>query len=1145
MSFVHLSCRTHYSIQSGVPQVKEYLEKCDQLGMSRIAITETCNMYSALEAHKYAKGFKCNPIYGAEIWMWPQGIPSLPRYEEDGGWHLKFLIKDRTGYDNLSALITKGIFEGMHYRPRIDFELLEQHHEGLIVTTCGLNGPIGAEMLMNHSRPEVGLKKATENVSRIVDIFGEENSYIELRDFAINGQMQLNDFGRRISLETGAKTIVTNDVRYMKPTDVVTLDFLGCFAQNAQVGSKNRMSPMTDQQYFKTEQEMIELFPNDLEAIHRTQEVADKCQFQFKEAPPYFFPATNPPIPDKKIPESIPKARTRMDLKEYWEDKKENWEYFYKAFPPPKSFNMPNPETEPVPDKPLGVGNMSSYFEWYCKEGLEVRIEKYRKSNVFPKGKSEQDYWDRLEFEMKIIEEMGFPAYMLIVAEFINWSKDNDIPVGPGRGSAAGSLVAWAMGITDIDPLQFNLLFERFLNPERVSMPDIDIDFAQAKRKLAIQHVQEKYGKDLVSQIITYGKLAARAAVKDVCRSLGVNFNASNEIAKMIPEKPGTKLKDALMDPVLQARMKTDPMVNRIFQIAKKVEGTTRQVGIHAAGVVIADRPLVEHAPLYRDLSKEDSMPVVQYDMGSSETIGLIKFDFLGLKTLDQIESTIQHVKNNHNQVISMEHLNLNCNKTYKLLSEGDTVGVFQLESSGMQKLMQEMQPRTIEDVIASIALYRPGPLSSGMDKSFVECKRDNTKIQYIDPRLEKILATTYGSMVYQEQVMQIAQDLSGYSLGEADLLRRAMGKKKKSEMEKQKIRFVSGFSSMTDSVDKNAEEAGEEIFDLMAYFAGYGFNKSHSAAYGMISYQTAWLKAHYRTEYFAALMTIENDNTDKIAELVKDCIVNSDIKILPPNVNISQETFIPLPDGKTILYSLSAIKRIGYSAAVAIVEGRKKAGGKFKDFPDFIEHVDMKKINKKVVENLIKSGAFDWTKIKREVLMKSFPEIIKKTKKKVERNNSMQLSLFGDIFEDEEISYSKLSKDEMWNYEDQAKNELEAVGFYISSHPASSIRKTISKSGGCRIVDLMKNKPSGEYYVGGIISKVKSKTTRGGKDMMFFTLEDETTSVDIVAFPGVFEKAKKHLKEKNKIAIYVEKKMDEKTKKFSYFLAFVEQVFL
>ena len=548
----------------------------------------------------------------------------------------------------------------------------------------------------------------------------------------------------------------------------------------------------------------------------------------------------------------------KMNQKEYWADTEANWEYFYKAFPPPKSFQLPDPK-ESIPPKPDGIGNMSSYFEWYCKEGLIVRLGVYD-------VEKHADYWARLDFEMNIIESMGFPAYMLIVAEFINWSKDNDIPVGPGRGSAAGSLVAWAMGITDIDPLRYSLLFERFLNPERVSMPDIDVDFCQDRREEAIEHVREVYGPPLVSQIITYGKLAAKAAVKDIARSLGVPFGASNELTGMVPDKPGTKLTDALAEEGVEPRLALNPLYNRVFKLALNIEGKTRQTGIHAAGVVIADRPLVEHAPLYRD--GPEGGPVVQYDMKSSESLGLIKFDFLGLKTLDQIRDALVIIKTNHDVDVDMENLPTDeSDPAFTLLQKGDSIGVFQLESEGMQKLLESMQPESLEDVIASIALFRPGPLSSGMDQSFVRRKNGLEPVEYLHPKLEQVLSNTYGSIVYQEQVMQIAQVMSDYSLGEADLLRRAMGKKDVAEMDRQKIIFVER------AVKNGVKEAtAAEIFDLMAFFAGYGFNKSHSAAYGWISYQTAWLKAHYRPEYMAALMTSEANNTDKVFGFIQDC---------------------------------------------------------------------------------------------------------------------------------------------------------------------------------------------------------------------------------------------------------------------------------
>ena len=1115
MPFAHLHTHTQYSILNGTCKTEELLEKAEEYNMPALGITDTCNLYGAINFYKTAKKSSCKAIYGAEIWMWPDGLDSLQDHKTkakkapaDGGWHLAFLIENKVGYTNLSALITKAIFDGMHYRPRIDFALLEKHSEGLIALTSGLNGPIGSSLFERH--PE---EIARQNIERLANIFGEDRLFLELQDFAIPEQEQMNDLARKIGIDFGLKTVVTNDVRHINPQEAVTLDLLNCVAYNLNVDDPDRLSLQTDQQYFKTEEEMRELFPDDIEAIERTVEIAERCEFQFKMAPPYFFPATTPPDEDAPIPEEYEKRETRMDIRECWADTQRNWEYFYKAFPPPVSFNLPDPKIS-IPPKPEGVGNICSYFEWYCEEGLKVRLNKYDRINHDYRGKTKEDYWKRLKFETDIIEHMGFPAYMLIVAEFINWSKDNDIPVGPGRGSAAGSIVAWAMGITDIDPLLYDLLFERFLNPERVSMPDIDVDFCQDRREDAIKHVRDKYGSELVSQIITYGKMAARAAIKDIARALGVEFQASNELAGFVPEKPGTKLQEALDLPIVQNYMETNPLAKRVFSLAKSVENMTRQTGIHAAGVVIADKPLEVYAPLYRD--GDDGGPVVQYDMKSAESIGLIKFDFLGLKTLDQIRDALKFIKYNHGEDIDIGIIPLDDLKAYKLLQAGDTVGVFQLESEGMQGLLKRMAPENIEDVIASIALYRPGPLQSGMDGTFVDCKKDPSLIEYKHPKLEKVLSNTYGSIVYQEQVMQIAQELSGYSLGEADLLRRAMGKKDVDEMDRQKKRFVQGFLPYEGFPREKEKETAAEIFDLMAYFAGYGFNKSHSAAYGMISYQTGWLKAQYKPEYMAALMSIECGNSDKVNVFIKDCknpkkdrdrgYEPDKIKILVPDINKSYWEFY-VPKGTTdIRFGFGAIKGAGKNAIESIIKSRKKTKkGEFKDFMDFLEAIDFSKVNKKVLENLIKCGAFDWTGHSRKSLFESLPSGIKVAQKAQEQKNSGQLSLFGSSFAKPTLEIPDLGE---WPLRTKMKFEKEALGFYITDHPINSYQDIIDTCN-TSSTDFVINHLSvdHEFSIAGIIVSANTMLTKTGKEMVLVDIEDADNVLTCAFFGEAFQK--------------------------------------
>jgi DNA polymerase-3 subunit alpha len=684
------------------------------------------------------------------------------------------------------------------------------------------------------------------------------------------------------------------------------------------------------------------------------------------------------------------------------------------------------------------------------------------------------------------------------VAEFINWSKDNEIPVGPGRGSAAGSLVAYVMRITDIDPIRYDLIFERFLNPERVSMPDIDIDFCQDRREEAIQHVREKYGHDLVSQIITFGKLQAKAALKDVARVLGLEFMSANYIAKQVPDVLNIKLKDALKDEKFSVLAAGDPLVGRVSKLALCVEGMCRQTGVHAAGVVIADRPLVEHAPLYRD--GPEGGPVVQYDMKSSESIGLIKFDFLGLKTLDQIRDAVKMIARNTGELIDMSKIDIEDEATYKLLQKGDAQGVFQVESSGMRELLTQLLPSNIDDLIALLALYRPGPLSSGMVDNFIDCKHGRKEIEYPHPDLEPILKNTYGSIVYQEQVMQTAQVMAGYSLGGADMLRRAMGKKKVEVMVEQKVIFVAG--AQEKGYDK---ELAASVFDLLAYFAGYGFNRAHSAAYGVVSYQTAWLKTHHRGEYMAALMSIEANNTDKVLAYISDC-KRAGMQVLPPDVNESFAAFdVPADERRTIRFGLGAVKGVGGNAIKAIIEAREEAGGAFESFVDCLERLDYKRVNKKVLENLVKCGAFDWTGNPRRAMLEGLPGAMSTAQRTQEDRAAGQTSLFGLMPAAAAPPKLMLPDTGEWPIAQKLSREREALGLFITGHPMEAFVDIVPRVTTCPIDRLERHSADTTVTIAGMVSAFRAITTKKGSKMGFVTIEDQTGAVECVFFPDPF----------------------------------------
>ena len=1083
MAFVHLHNRSQYSLLDGAMAPAELAERAGELEMPAVALTDTCNLYGAWEFFKGCKGAGVQPVFGASVWMWPPGLDQRDPRGPDGGWNLVFLIEggedarvsDGTvGFRNLNQLLTRAIFDGMHYRPRIDWELLARHHEGLLCLTSGLNGVLGQAV-----RGDDGEQQARADLARLAEIFGPENLFVELQDFGLLNQPEHCDAARRMAAELSLQTVVTNDCRYLQNTDAVTLDLLNCVARTTPLDDLERAPLPTDQQYIKTEAEMRLIFPDDGDAISRTVEVARRCRFSFK-TDTYYFPATDAPDPDPAPPEGVKLADADRA------DTDANWAYFYRAFPPPKDFGLPSPE-QAIPPRPDGAGSINGYFEWYCREGLKYRLRDISEDQ-------HAAYWERLDFERRIIENMGFPAYLLIVAEFINWAKDHEIPVGPGRGSGAGAVVNWALRITDIDPLRFGLLMERFLNPERVSMPDIDVDFCQDRREEVIQHVREKYGADLVSQIITYGKLQAKAALKDVARVLGLDFNQANRLGKLVPDKLGIKLDEAVDESQrLRELAEGDPVTGRIVQLARRVEGMTRQTGVHAAGVVIADRPIVEHAPLYRD--GPDGGPVVQFDMKFAESVGLIKFDFLGLKTLDQLRDAVALIERNTGEAIALEALPYDDEATFKLLQKGDGLGVFQVESSGMRELLARLRPTSIDDLIALLALYRPGPLSSGMVDNFIDCKHGRKAISYLHPDLEEILKPTYGSIVYQEQVMQIAQVYSGYTLGAADLLRRAMGKKKAEEMEKQKAIFIDGAKELGRDPDQAIE-----IFDLLAYFAGYGFNKSHSAAYGVVSYYTAFLKAHHRAEYMAAVMTIEASNTDKLLAYINDC-KRAGLQVLPPDVNHSVVGFdVPAESRDIIRFGMGAVKNVGDAAVEAILEARVEAGGRFESFMDCLERIDHRRVNKKVVENLVKCGAFDWTGHPRRAMCEGLEQAIRSAQRTQADKASGQTSLFGMMASSPKPQV-RLPDTGEWAVATKLGHERDALGFFITGHPIEAYMGIVPKVTSCPISHLIHKKPDSEVKIAGMVSTFRQIRTRRGDKMAFVTLEDIGGSVECVFF--------------------------------------------
>lgn len=1053
MAFAHLHLHSQFTLLNGVNTPKELAKAAKERGMDALALTDGANLYGGVELTKACKELGLHPVLGTELWVDPRGISVREGKLEPNAFQVVLLAENATGYKNLCALITRAIFDGLYYRPRIDLKLLQEHREGLWCLTGTEYGVIrrGAA------------ETSRERLQQLGELFGAERLFCELSDQGLPWQPAWNQEVRNHARDLGLRTIVTNDVRYVDPKDICVLETLNCVAMGSTLDDKNRPRHRTDQQYLKSEAEMRAIFPHDGDAIDLANEIAHRASFKFASGI-YYFPASNPPDAEKEA------------------DTDANWAFFFDAFPPSKEFRVPDP-------RPEGAGNLNGYFCWYARAGLEKRLELIA-------SESHGAYQERLEHELKMIIKMGFAAYLLIVAEFINWSKDRGIPVGPGRGSAAGSVVAWAMRITDIDPIRFSLLFERFLNPERISMPDIDVDFAQDRREEVIAHVRDKYGAPLVSQIITFGKLQAKAALRDVARTAELTFQEADRLAKLIPAQLNITIADALtQEPKIMQVCKADPRLMRVVRMAQQIEGITRQTGVHAAGVVIADRPLIQLAPLYRD--SPEGGPVVQYDMKSAESIGLIKFDFLGLKTLDQIRDAVQMVERNTGQQINMSTIPIDSPEAYQLLQRGDALGVFQVESSGMRELLTRMKPSTLDDLVALVALYRPGPLSSGMVDDFIDRKHGKKQVTYAFAELQEILGNTYGTIVYQEQVMQCAQVLAGYSLGEADLLRRAMGKKDAAEMARQKGRFVSGATQKG-----HDEQKTSDLFDLLAKFAEYGFNKSHSAAYGYIAYQTAWLKAHHRGEHMASLMTMDAGDTDKLVICISDCR-KAGLKILPPDVYFSASGFEVLKeDRRAIRYGLCGIKGMGDAAIHAIVEARSK--GPFVDLLDFLTRLDSRRVNRKVLEVLIKSGAMDRFGIHRAKLLASLDDAMSAAQSEQERRASGQVSLFGAIAKPQ----LRLPDTPEWPLAERLRNEKEALGLFLSGHPVEEYMPDSERLRATPIERLSGAASEKDLGVLGMVSTLRVIKTKKGDKMAFALLEDLNGSVEAVFFPEAFARS-------------------------------------
>ncbi len=957
--------------------------------------------------------------------------------------HLVLLAQNLEGYHNLVKLVTHGALYGYHYRPRVDKKILAQYSTGIVALSACLAGEIPRALMAND--PAKALELTREYSSIYPGRF-----FLELQSNGIQEQEIVNNRLMELAEKTNLPLVATNDCHYLNADDYEAHDTLLCVQTLSNINDAKRLRFDTKELYYKSPDEMMKDFSYTPESIHNSVRIAtEMCQgleFDFK---------TNH-FPVYALPEGI---------------------------------------------------SIEEEFRRLSRDGLQRRIEVMQ--STMPKEDSEwtKEYWERLELELNIICQMGFPAYFLIVQDFINWAKDNDIPVGPGRGSAAGSLVAYALRITNLDPLPYNLLFERFLNIERVSLPDIDVDFCERHRHRVIDYVCRKYGADSVAQITTFGTMKAKAVVRDVGRAMGLSFSETDRLAKLIPNDLKMTIKKALdMEPALKTIYDVEPDNKKLLDICIRLEGLSRHASTHAAGVVISDKPMHEYLPLYR--GKRDEV-VTQYDMKMVEKVGLVKFDFLGLSTMTLIYDALDNIRRQGKEVPDLDTLPFTDEETYKLYAAGDTEGIFQVESSGMRQYLRMLKPNCFEDVIAMLALYRPGPLGSGMVDEFIKRKHGEVKVSYPLPSLETCLKDTYGVIVYQEQVMQIAQIVGGYTLGGADLLRRAMGKKDPAAMAAERSRFVEGAIA-----NKVTKEKANEIFDLMEKFAEYGFNKSHSAAYAVISYHTAYLKTHFKTEFMAALLSLQMGNQDKVLKYIAAC-KDCGIEVAIPDVNASLREF-SVRDG-TILFGLGGIKNVGDEAIRDIVEART-TGGPFTSVLDFCTRLNLRKVTKRVVENLIKGGACDGFGVSRQGLFNSIEGLVARAQKKQKEKESNQVSLFTMLKQEEQpiVTGIGFSCPEQhlgeWPDDEKLGYEKDALGFFLSSHPLMPFRREMERLGLITLEETRDLASQQKCTSGVLVTAVKEIITKKGSRMAFCQVEDLTSSGECVIFPDLYAEARELL---------------------------------
>ncbi len=1037
IKFTHLHLHTEYSLLDGANKIKQLAKKVKELGMDSVAITDHGNMFGAIDFYQTMRKEGIKPIIGMEAYIHNQ--EELGDRTTKQRFHLCLYAKNEAGYKNLMYLSSMSYIHGFYYYPRINKKLLREHSEGLICSAACLQGEVNWHLNTNSERNvkngAKGYERAKEVALEYKEIFGDD-FYLEIMRHGIEDQRFIDEQLIRLSMETGIKLVATNDTHYLEQQYADAHEAFMCIAMNKEFDDPNRLRHSVHEFYVKSPEEMAELFADIPEALENTQEIVEKCQLELKLG--------NPTPPNFKF------------VKEY------------------------------AQAEGLDYDNDADYFVHKCKEGLEKRLK------LVP-PEHHQEYRERLEYEMDIINSMKFPGYMLIVWDFIRDAKEKGIPVGPGRGSAAGSLVAYCLEITDIDPMKYNLLFERFLNPERVSMPDIDVDFCQKRRGESIDYVVEKYGRYNVAQVITFGKLLAKGVIRDVARVMSMPYAEADKMAKLIPDELGITLEEAYKkEPKIKELISSNAQAKRVWDFALALEGLNRNSGMHAAGVVMSNEELWHKAPLYRPAGEEHL--VTQYSLKYLEDVDLIKFDFLGLKTLTVIDDALKLIKRKHGVDINFNAVDFNDPKIYELIQSGATVGLFQIESEGMQSLNERLKPTNFEDLIAVLALYRPGPMESGMLDDFIDRKHGRAKITYMFPELEPILKPTYGVIVYQEQVMQIVQTIGGFSLGGADVVRRAMGKKIKEEMDRLKGEFADGAQK------KGFDRAkAEELFDLIVKFAGYGFNKSHSAAYAMITFETSYLKAYYPQEFMAALLTSEADNTDKVVKYV-DEVKRLGLDLLPPSITHSMIEFSPSDHEGTpaILFGLGAVKGVGAKAIESILEAREEKP--FTDLGDFMARIDSGKVNKRVLEALIKSGAMDSFGYSRRTLLENIEKIVTVGAEAARARKMAENSLFGDA---EEMVKIDIELENLPEYENKniLQLEKETLGFYVSGHPLDEFREEIEQIDYTLSSQIDELGDGSKTLFVGKIEGIETKISKKGNKFGIVNLMDFHGNIEIMVF--------------------------------------------